>query len=77
VDEDAYPDEQHEALARALDLHGEGTEHRAQHAANDAVAVAAFYQTLTANDIPAESAVALTLEWMHVGHTIIDEGDDE
>lgn len=69
---DANDDE----LARTLDLHGEGQEHRQQHAANDAAAVAAFYLTLTDAGIPDDDRLPLTLEWMSVGHSPIEWADD-
>jgi hypothetical protein len=76
VDANPPDDEQHEQLARALDLRGEGTEHRATLAANDAIVIARFHTTLTEHGIGAEEAVTLTLEWMNLGHHDTDTSDE-
>lgn len=61
------PDDEHDKLARARDLYGDGQAHRETHASNDAAAIAAYYRVLIQH-ISEDAAVHLTCEWMRLGH---------
>lgn len=65
------PDDEHDKLARAIDLYGDGQAHREAHASNDAAAVAAYYRVLIEH-MSEDAAVHLTCEWMRLGHEAIE-----